>query len=84
MGQKEKLIQKLRSRPRDFSFDEAETLLHYMGFKRCNKGKTSGSRVKFVDGMGNGIFIHRPHPGSVLKPYQIRQILDVLEERRLV
>ena len=33
MGQKEKLIQKLRSRPRDVSFDEAETLLHYMGFK---------------------------------------------------
>ena len=29
MGQKEKLIKKLKSRPKDFTFDEAETLLGY-------------------------------------------------------
>lgn len=27
MGQKEKLIQRLKSKPKDFTFDEAETLL---------------------------------------------------------
>ena len=27
MGQKEKLIQRLKSRPKDFTFQEAETLL---------------------------------------------------------
>lgn len=27
MGQKEKLIQRLKSKPKDFTFDDAETLL---------------------------------------------------------
>ena len=29
LGQKEKLIKRLKSKPRDFTFDEAETLLGY-------------------------------------------------------
>lgn len=40
MGQKEKLIQRLKSRPKDFTFQEAETLLGYLDYKRSNKGKT--------------------------------------------
>lgn len=39
MGQKEKLIQRLKSRPKDFTFQEAETLLGYLDYKRSNKGK---------------------------------------------
>ena len=31
MGQKEKLIQRLKSKPKDFTFDDAETLLNYLG-----------------------------------------------------
>ena len=45
MGQKEKLIKRLKTKPRDFTFDEAETLLGYLTYSRSNKGKTSGSRV---------------------------------------
>ena len=48
MGQKEKLIRKLKSKPRDFTFEEAETLLGYLAYKKTNKGKTSGSRVMFI------------------------------------
>ena len=47
MGQKEKLIQRLKSKPKDFTFQEAETLLGYLEYIRSNKGKTSGSRVVF-------------------------------------
>ena len=47
MGQKEKLIRRLKSKPRDFTFQEAETLLGYLTYQRFNKGKTSGSRVLF-------------------------------------
>ena len=32
MGQKEKLIQRLKSKPKDFTFEEAETLLKYFGY----------------------------------------------------
>ncbi len=48
MGQKDKLIKKLKSKPRDFTFDEAESLLNFLSFRRSDKGKTSGSRVKFI------------------------------------
>ena len=30
MGQKEKLIQRLKSKPKDFTFDDVETLLKYL------------------------------------------------------
>ena len=42
MSQKDKLIRKLKSRPKDFTYDEAETLLQYLTFRKDNKGKTSG------------------------------------------
>ena len=48
MGQKDKLIKKLKSKPRDFTFEEAEVLLNYLNFQKSNKGKTSGSRVILV------------------------------------
>ena len=34
MGQKEKLIKKLKSRPKDFTFEEAETLLRHLTYNR--------------------------------------------------
>lgn len=45
MGRKDKLILKLKSHPKDFTFEDAESLLGYFAFERSNKGKTSGSRV---------------------------------------
>ena len=50
LGKKEKLIAKLKSNPKDFTFDEMKTLLEALGFVMSNKGKTSGSRVKFMKG----------------------------------
>ena len=32
MGQKEKLIQRLKSKPKDFTFDDTETLLKYLDY----------------------------------------------------
>ena len=32
MGQKEKLIKKLKSKPKDMTFEEAETLLKYLAY----------------------------------------------------
>ena len=47
MSKKEKLIAKLKSDPKTFTFDDAETLLGYFSYIRSNKGKTSGSRIMF-------------------------------------
>lgn len=48
MGQKEKLIERLKAKPKTFTFDDAESLLRYFGYERSNKGRTSGSRIVFV------------------------------------
>ena len=80
MGQKEKLIQRLKSRPKDFTFQEAETLLGYLD----NKGKTSGSRVVFESTEHANILLHKPHPNNELKNYQIKQLITFLEQEGLL
>lgn len=84
MGQKEKLIQRLKSKPKDFTFDDAETLLKYLDFIRSNKGKTSGSRVMFSNENHGNILLHKPHPQKELKAYQIKQLLEFLEQEDLI
>lgn len=80
MAKKEKLLQRLLSIPRDFSWDELVTLLYYFGFGEERKGKTGGSRRKFVDAHGNVINLHRPHPRDILKEYAIKQVIERLRE----
>ena len=84
MGQKEKLIKKLKSRPKDFTFDEAEALLKYFTYSRSNKGRTSGSRVMFVSDEYAPILLHKPHPRKELLDYQVKQLIEVLEQEGLL
>ncbi|MBR5924318.1 MAG: type II toxin-antitoxin system HicA family toxin [Bacteroidales bacterium] len=78
MGTKEKLLERLKRLPTDFTFDEAERLLTLFGYVKSNKGKTSGSKVMFIDGQNRKILLHKPHPGNVLKKYALKEILDKL------
>ena len=84
MGQKEKLIKKLKSRPKDFTFEEAETLLIHLTYNRSNKGRTSGSRVVFVSDEYAPILLHKPHPRKELLDYQVKQLIEVLEQEGLI
>ena len=85
MGQKEKLIAKLKSNPKTFTFDDAETLLGYLTFHRCNKGKTSGSRVMFTSKeYKTKILLHKPHPRKELIEYQVKQLIELLEQEDLI
>lgn len=84
MGQKEKLIRRLKERPRDFTFEEAETLLGYLEFIRSNKGRTSGSRVMFSSPEHGTILLHKPHPQKEPKGYQVKQLVDFLEQEGLI
>ncbi|MDR2571715.1 MAG: type II toxin-antitoxin system HicA family toxin [Oscillospiraceae bacterium] len=78
MSRKEKLIIRLKSKPRDFEFREAETLMKLCGYTLTNAGKTSGSQIYFVKD-GKVFSLHKPHPRKELLPYQIIEILDELE-----
>ena len=78
MGTKEKLIERLKRLPTDFTFDEAERLLTLFGYVKSNKGKTSGSRVMFIDEQKRKILLHKPHPGNVMKEYSLKKLLMYL------
>ena len=78
MGTKEKLIKRLKSLPKDFTYDEAERLLTLFGYEKSNKGKTSGSRVLFFKSGRIPVFLHRPHTSNELKQYAVKQLLSEL------
>ena len=80
MGQKEKLIKKLMSKPKDFTFEEAETLLNYFDYVRSNKGRTRGSWVIFIKEGCHAILLHKPYPRKELLAYQIKTLISVLEQ----
>ena len=84
MSRLEKEIERLKSKPRDYTYDEAKTLLNKLGFIEDNKGKTSGSRVVFSKNIELKIELHKPHPGNILKPYQVKNILSQLEDWRIM
>ena len=77
-------IQRLKSKPKDFTFNDAETLLKYLNYARSDKGKTSGSRVIFVNNEHGSILLHKPHPQKELKAYQIKQLIEILEQEDLI
>ena len=79
MKRLEKLLKKLQSKPKDFTYEEAKTLLLQLGFEESNKGKTSGSRSLFKKENGIKILLHKPHPENILKKYQIESLLEDLE-----
>lgn len=78
MRTKEKLIERLKSLPNDFTFDEIERLLTLFGYKMENKGKTSGSKVMFIDKQNRKILLHKPHPGNIIKRYALKDVLNKL------
>ena len=84
MSKLEKEIERLKSKPKDFTYDEAKKILNNFGFYENNKGKTSGSRVAFVNKNNIKIDLHRPHPGNILKSYQINKLLDKLKELEVI
>ena len=83
MGKKDKLIKRIKTRPKDFTFEEVESLLLSLGLRKHKSGKTSGSRVKFIYNE-TPFIIHKPHPRKELLPYQIDDILDFLERKGLI
>ena len=84
MSQKEKLIRRLKSHPKDMTFDEIEALLLYLEYHRSDKGRTSGSRVIFTSDNHPPILLHKPHPRKELLSYQIRQLIEILEQEDLL
>lgn len=78
MSKIDKLIQRFLLKPKDFKYAEAKKLLNHYGYTELTKGRTSGSRVAFVNQkLKKAILLHKPHKG-ILKPYQLSEIKNEL------
>jgi predicted RNA binding protein YcfA (HicA-like mRNA interferase family) len=80
MSQYEKLLDRLKQKPKDFTWSELKTLLAGLGYKQ-ELGR--GSRRKFVHEKTAAIIsLHEPHPGKILKAYQVKEVLAHLKEEK--
>lgn len=84
MSRLEKEIERLKSKPKDYTYDEVKSLLNKLGFFENNKGRTSGSRVEFIKNGEVEIELHKPHPKNIIKPYQIKIIIKKLKDGGLI
>ncbi|MGD2033577.1 MAG: type II toxin-antitoxin system HicA family toxin [Bacteroidales bacterium] len=82
MSKFEKLLLKFLSRPKDFTYAELVKVLSGLGYK---EQQGSGSRVVFVNNeLKHNIKLHKPHPGNILKRYQIDLVIDELKSKDLL
>jgi len=84
VSKKDKLLKKIHQRPKDFAWEELETLLKGFGYKQVKKGKSGGSRRRFIHSSLPTIMLHKPHPGNVLKMYQVDQIIEILKKEEIL
>lgn len=84
MTKREKLLERLLEKPKDFTWSEATSIFIGFGYRESNKGKTSGSRVKFIHDEYGPINLHKPHPSPILKRYQLEDIIKHLKTEGLI
>ena len=81
MSKADKLITRLLSLPKDFTWDELTAVLKYFGYSELSTGKTGGSRRKFVNEKNSIISLHKPHPGNIVKRYALEIVIAALKEK---
>jgi predicted RNA binding protein YcfA (HicA-like mRNA interferase family) len=84
MDRTDKLVERLRRHPRDFTWEELTTLLRRLGFRQVRPGRTAGSRRRFIHPNGCVISLYEPHPTRILKRYQLDQIIETLEREGFI
>lgn len=81
MSKLEKAKKRILARPVDYTYTEAKYLLGKIGFEEYNKGKTSGSRVRFFREYDNKvILLHKPHPEDEMDRGAVAELVEYLKE----
>lgn len=74
MSKRQKALQRLLTKPADFTWSELKTVMEAFGYELK---VTGGSGRKFV--RPEAVFaIHEPHPYKLLKAYQVRAVIEFL------
>jgi predicted RNA binding protein YcfA (HicA-like mRNA interferase family) len=77
----DKLIERVRSVPKDLSWAELTRLLGHFGY---TEQKDKGSRRKFKGERLPTLILHEPHPGRIVKQYAVRYVKETLENEGLL
>jgi len=80
MSKSDKLIERLLSYPKDFTYNELKTLLLSFGYL---EKQGAGSRICFAK-ESHKIKLHKPHPDNKLKRYQLDLIVKELTNKGLL
>ena len=83
MSIKDKLKERFLTFPSDFTFDELIRFLRALGYQLGNKGNTSGSRVSFEKD-NDKLYMHKPHPGNIVKVGVLKCLYRLLKQRGLL
>ena len=79
MSQKEKLLERLKRKPKDFTVYELEQLMKGCGCEKYEGGRGSGIHYIHLE-TKRILSFDLPHPGKELKNYHIRAVLEFLKE----
>jgi predicted RNA binding protein YcfA (HicA-like mRNA interferase family) len=80
VSKNDKLITRLLTYPKDFTYSELKTLLLSFGYSEV---QGAGSRVCFSK-EDHKIKLHKPHPDNKLKRYQLDLIIEALIDKGLI
>ena len=82
MSKINKLMLRLKSKPKDFTWEELVGLLTKLGFTEL---QGNGSRVKFYRrDIDRVIHMHKPHPAKIIKRYVLNEVVEVLTKEKLL
>lgn len=80
MARKDKLIAKLTSKPKSFTWDEAKALMSLCGFQLLNARGGGSARMFHHPETRQKVRLHEPHPQNTLLPYMVTELVSALEE----
>jgi predicted RNA binding protein YcfA (HicA-like mRNA interferase family) len=82
MSKFQKALDRLKSKPRDFTWRELQTIMSDFGYEELRGG---GSRRKFMNPKTRiSVSLHEPHPKPILKMYVVELIIEHLKEEGLL
>ncbi|GAA4316493.1 type II toxin-antitoxin system HicA family toxin [Nibribacter koreensis] len=80
MSKLAKLIERLLTLPKDFTWEELTKLLRAREFEEQKRGKTGGSRRRYVHPeTGQMLSFHEPHPSNIVKEYVLKYVIKELD-----
>lgn len=84
MTRVEKLLANLLSVPNTFDFNDFARVMQYLGYELDQKGRTSGSRVRFYrESDGRILIMHSPHPSNEMTRGAVKAAVRFLRGEEL-